>query len=122
MSIPSFSLTRKIPLTLLRKVQGAWVNGKWVEGTETEVEIQVNIQPVKPHELLQFPEADRSREWYKVYSASDMRTDREGADGWEADEFMFEGQRYKVMKTSTYRMQILDHCKAWAARIELTPN
>lgn len=122
MSSLILNLTGKIPITLLRKVQGAWVNGKWVEGIETPVVIDVNIQPIKGHELLMFPEADRTKEWYKLYSASEIRTDKEGTNGWEADEFVYEGQRYKVVKTQTHRMGLLNHTKAWAARIELTPN
>ena len=63
---PGFLLTKKIPLTLIRSNAGSYVDGVWVEGTETNVEIQVNIQPLKEAELLILPEADRSRQWWKM--------------------------------------------------------
>ena len=92
---PGFLLTKKIPLTLIRSTAGSYVDGVWVEGTETNVEIQVNIQPLKEAELLILPEADRSRQWWKVYSASEIRMDKQGTSGWAADEFVYQGDRYK---------------------------
>lgn len=117
---PRFLLTKTIPLTILRKTQGSYVNGDWVEGAETKVPLDVNIQPFKDEDLLLLPEADRSREWYKLYCADEIRMDKQGDDGWAADEFVYEGDRYKVMKVRSYRMSILDHYKATAARMEIS--
>ena len=41
---PKFLLTKTVPITLLRYTQGSYVNGDWVEGTETQVEIKANIK------------------------------------------------------------------------------
>ena len=117
---PQFLLTKKIPLTLIRSAAGSYVDGEWVEGTETNVSIDVNIQPLKEAELLLLPEADRSKQWWKVYSASEMRMDKQGASGWAADEFVYQGDRYKVMKVENYAMGIHNHWKAIAARMELS--
>ena len=114
---PQFLLTKKIPLTIYRQEKGSYVRGVWVEGPEVEVVVEVNIQPVKPSEVQMMPESDRTREWYKVYSADLLRTKQEGADGWDADEFEWQGHRYQIMKVQNYSMSILDHFKAWAARI-----
>lgn len=119
---PTFLLTKSIALTVYRKTQGSYVNGDWVEGTEAEITRTVNIQPLKPNEILMLPEAERTRQWWKVYSDEDLRTDKEGASGYSADEFIYQGERYKVMKVSNYEMGILNHHKALATRIELTPN
>jgi hypothetical protein len=119
---PQFLLTKKIPITILRRVAGTYVDGDWVEGTTSNVPIEVNIQPARDHELMIFPESERSKEWYKLYSASEMRTQLEGVGGYDADEFVFEGKRFKVMKVRHYGMGILDHFRAFAVRIELTPN
>ncbi len=119
---PTFLLTKSIALTVYRKTQGSYVNGDWVEGTEAEIIRTVNIQPLKPNEILMLPEAERTRQWWKVYSDEDLRTDKEGASGYSADEFIYQGERYKVMKVSNYAMGILNHHKALATRIELTPN
>ena len=121
---PQFLLTHKIPLTIFRKSEGSYVNGRWVEGSTSEIVLQVNIQPLKPDEILMLPEADRTRAWVKFYSADYARTLKEGTGGWSADEFIWKSDRYKIMKVDdwTNGMGILEHVKIQAARIELTPN
>lgn len=121
---PNFLLTKKIPITIYRRTAGAYVDGRWVEGTTVELPIEGNIQPAKPHELLQMPEADRSRVWFKIYTDATLRTQKEGVGGYDADEFEFKGDRYKVMKIDdwTSGMGILEHSRAYGVRIELTPN
>ncbi|MDF5713568.1 MAG: hypothetical protein PUP93_06685 [Rhizonema sp. NSF051] len=121
---PQFLLTNKIPLTIYRKGQGSYVDGDWVTGPDTEVNIQVNIQPLKSYEIQMMPESDRTRVWYRFYSADYARTLKESSSGWQADEFVWKGDRYKIMKVDdwTNGMSILEHVKVYAARIELTPN
>lgn len=128
MSTPKFQLTKKLPVTLKRRTQGSYVDGDWVEGSTSDVVIQANVQPLKPHELLQLPESERSREWLKIYSADEIRAQVEGTGGWDSDEFQWEsiedGKLYtfKVMKVYRFKMSILDHWKGWAARVSLTPD
>ena len=118
---PQFLLTKKIPLTIYRtSAQGTYVDGEWVEGTAVEVVREVNIQPFKDEELLLLPEADRAREWYKLYCAEDLIADKPGTSGTIADEFVWNGDRYMVMKVKRYQMQTLDHFKAHAARLEVS--
>ena len=118
---PQFLLTKKIPLTVYRtSAQGTYVDGEWVEGAAVEVVREVNIQPFKDEELLLLPEADRSREWYKLYCAEDLIADKPGASGTIADEFIWNGDRYKVMKVKRYQMQTLDHFRAMASRLEVS--
>lgn len=119
---PQFLLTKKIPIDIDRRAKGAFVEGDWVPGSVTTVVREVNIQPLKDTEIMMLPEADRTRTWYKLYCAEDLRTDQEGVGGWSADEFMWQGYRYKIMKVRRYDMSILDHFRAHAARIEVTPN
>ena len=121
---PNFLLTHKIPLTIYRRLQGQYVDGIWVEGSTEEIEIQVNIQPLRSHELLQLPEAERTRSWWKGYTADYVRTEKEGPNGYDADEFIWKDDRYKIMKVDNWLdgMGILEHCKFQAVRIELTPN
>lgn len=121
---PQFLLTHKIPLTIFRKSEGSYVNGRWVEGTTAEIVLQVNIQPLKPYEIYMLPEADRTRAWVKFYSADYARTLKEGTGGWSADEFIWKNDRYKIMKVDdwTNGMGILEHVRVQAVRIELTPN
>ena len=128
MSQPRFLLTGKVPLTLFRKTPGRLVNGRWVDGEEIEVEVIANIQPLKDWEIMQMPESERTRDWQKVYSVSQLRSLNEATDGWQADEFLWDAagdgvfHRYEIMKVRRYKMGVLDHYRAFAARKELTPN
>jgi hypothetical protein len=118
---PNFLLTKRVSIDIIRQTQGSYVNGDWVEGTETTVPTEVNIQPLKDSEILLLPESERTKEWYKLYSAEELRTAKEGTGGYGADEFIFSGNRYRIMKVRNFSMGILNHWKASAARIELTP-
>lgn len=119
---PQFLLTKKIPVYIERRGQGSWQYGEWVEGEAFTIVREVNIQPLKPHEIVQMPEADRTKDWYKVYCAEDLRTTQEGVGGWDADEFVWQGYNYKIMKVSNWAMGTLDHFRAYAARTPVTPN
>lgn len=121
---PKFLLTHKIPIEVTRRETGQYVDGDWVEGGTITFTAQVNIQPLKPYELMQFPESERSRSWWKVYSADVLRTEKQGPDGYDSDEFIWKGDRYKIMKVDdwTSGMGILEHVRAVAMRMELTPD
>lgn len=117
---PNFLLTKKVLISISRTSQGSYLNGDWVDGIEATIERNVNIQPLKYNEVLQLPESERTRDWYKVYSDEDLRSAREGVDGYAADEFDWEGSHYRVMKVQNYSIGILNHWKALAARVEIT--
>ena len=128
MSIPGFLLTKSVPVTIKRRTAGSYVNGDWVEGTTVDVVIQANVQPARDHEIMMLPESERSKEWLKIYSASEIRAQIEGVGGHDSDEFDWESMedgkvyRFKVMKVRRYKMSILDHWRGMAVRLEITPN
>lgn len=120
---PRFLLTKTIPLTLKRpSAVGGYVDGVWQDAATSNVTIQANIQPVKDEELMLFPESERSKEWCKIYSVSEIKATKEGTGGWDADRFQWNGDWYRVMKVRRYQMGTLDHYRAMAAREPRTPN
>lgn len=119
---PTFRFTGFVMLPVTRRSKGDYVDGEWVEGAPTVLSIKCNVQPLKPSELMVLPESDRTREWLKVYSAEELRTAQEGEGGWDADEFIWNGYKYRVMKDYNFQMGVLDHWKAWAARVPVTPD
>jgi len=125
---PQFLLTHKIPIVITRRTQDTYVDGDLVEGTTSTLTIQGNVQPLKDYELMQLPESERTRDWQKVYTAEEMRSEVEGDGGWGADTFLWESMEdgktytYRVMKVRRYKMGILDHWRAFCARESLTPN
>lgn len=120
-SKPTFQLTNVIDIKVIRKV-GEWIMGKWVETViPVEIIIEGNAQPLKFQEILQLPESDRTKEWIKIYTTDHLITAEESAEtGNTADVVLFEGNTYKVMKQRHYRMGILDHSHALAAREPLS--
>lgn len=119
---PLFKFTGFVNLPVKRAEQGFWEDGDWVDGVFTEILVKSNVQPLKPHEIMTLPESERSRDWLKVYSAERLRAAQEGASGWDADEFEWNGYTYRIMKEYNFQMGVLDHWKAWAARTPVTPN
>lgn len=119
---PTFRSTGFVMLDVYRASEGSYVDGEWQEGDTTVVVCKCNIQPLKPSETLAMPESERTRDWLKIYSDVELRKSQEGDDGWGADEFEWQGYRYRIMKVSSYHMGVLDHHKALAARIPITPN
>lgn len=121
-TIPQFQLTHKVNALRIRSGTGGYVNGIWQEGVSTSSTIEVNIQPLKGWELMSMPEADRSREWVKIYTTSDLRGVQDGdvstAAPSTADLIVWDGRTFEVAKVSTYKMGVLDHTKAIAVRVE----
>lgn len=119
---PQFLLTNKIPIEITRRELGRHEEGDWIPGEVSTFTAEVNIQPLKPYEVMMFPESDRTRSWWKVYSAEVLRTEKEGS--WDADTFVWKEDTYKIMKVEDWSngMRILEHTKSIAVRVELSPN
>lgn len=122
MSIPTFRLTKYVPVTFTRtETQGTYdADGNWVPPTTTTFDADCNIQPAKYSKILQMPESDRTEVWQVVYTATPLREKKEGDAGYTGDRFTWLGDEYEVRKTKRYLMGILDHTEAMAVRIELT--
>lgn len=120
-TLPTFLLTKKLPITILRALPGAWVNGRWVAGSVVSVEIEANVQPMRGHELVVLPESDRTKESIKVYSVETLKTLEEVSQE-EADVVVWEGKKFRATKTMTYKMGVLDHTKTICVRFPETPQ
>lgn len=124
MSIAQFTLVKKIPVDILRHGEGSYVDGDWVEGTETTVTIQANVHPFSDYQVRMLPESDRTKSWVWMFTTSEVRARKEGPSGVAhgADRFIWEGDLYEAMKVQKYSMSVQDHYEIKAARVELTPN
>jgi hypothetical protein len=122
MQVPLFVSIGKVPVLIRRKQNGQNIKGRWVSSNDyEEVPIEAHIQPAKYNDLLMLPEAERTVKALRLYSQDEIRILREGSDGWPADEFDYSGDTYRVVKVLSYHMGILDHYKAIAVRVSLTP-
>lgn len=95
--------------------------GKVVPAVRTpQPPIKANIQPLKYSQIMMMSDADRTREWKRVFSTSEIRKAEEKK--WDADTFEYEGNTYKVMAVRSYKMGTLEHYEAKAALDSPTPR
>lgn len=122
MTIPTFSLVNKVPIVVTRRQPSRYVNGRLVPGEETQITVEANVHPFSDYQVFIMPEADRTRDWLWVFSASELRTKKEGANATGADTFEWFGETYEIMKVQRYAMNILDSWQCKAAKVSSTPN
>ncbi|MBI4449042.1 hypothetical protein HY641_03385 [Candidatus Woesearchaeota archaeon] len=95
---------------------GGYVDGKWQQPATTSFEIEISIQPLAGHELLKLPEADRTREWIKGYTATPLWIADE-ASGNRGDQIAYNGKTYEVMKSERWMETDLNHHKVLFAEV-----
>lgn len=120
---PPLQLVGSVTLDVFRRKAMVLVRGRSVEDPEPEtVQVVGNVQPIlKASDTRLLPEADRSKACLKVYTrGGEMKSLKEGGNGWAADRFMWQGDMYEVMKVINYEMGVLNHYKAICMRVELT--
>lgn len=120
MTIASFSLVNKTPVTIQRHALGSYVDGNWVEGVEEDVVINANVHPFSDYQVMLLPEADRTKSWMWLFTSDLVRQKKEGQ--WGADRFLWQGDLYEILAVSTYSMSVRDHRECRCARVELSPN
>ena len=103
------SLLKLESVTLTRKATGAYVNGHYVEGAASSSTIDANIQPLSGKEILQLPEADRTRESLKGFSVSEIRVN---------DIITRSSKNYEVQKVADYSVHSIPHYEAVMLLIE----
>lgn len=119
---PTFTLTGKVEVKVIRPGEIRNEYGKPVEDPPTEHYIEANIQPLRFKEIQLLPEADRTKEWIKLYldPDQDLRGELEGTPGQRADIIEWAGHQYKVMNIRSWNMGVLNHIEARAARIPIS--
>lgn len=109
-------------INVFRREPDTYSYGELVKGDELVIPIRCNIQQSTYSQTMFLPESERSKEYVTVYSGETLRPLKEGVGGWAADEFVWNGERYRVIKQVRYDMGVLDHTQTLAVRIERTPN
>ena len=118
-----FRLIQFTPVTVYRKGAGSYVDGVWQEATETTLTVNMKVQPAKEADLKMLPESDRSSGMVKVFSQDTaLRTLQQGSSSYEADEFVWQGYRYQVVRVDQWDTTRINHYECIAKRLEVTPN
>ena len=109
-----FAIFRK-PLTVKRLEPGAWVNGLWVEGDETTIQVNVSVQPTSPEDMQSLPEGRRERKSYSLFGDTRLRSVEDGAN---PDRVVINGDDYEVVTSSEWRNGILPHNRSIVQRVD----
>lgn len=102
---------------------GEYVKGRWVPGSgTTDFDIIASIQPMKPFEVEQQPEGQRSKEMIKIYTVQGLRPTIE-AQKVKGDRLSYRGRTYEVQRVETWDFVTdIPHFKAIAALVEGSAN
>ena len=98
-----------------RYAAGDFVDGYWVEGSGTPLNIEASVQPLKPHEILLLPEARRNQEAFKIYTDEELFVS-EPVAGTNSDKITINGEIFEIISVSTYGSDVIPHYKAIAVK------
>lgn len=102
------------PVTLSRFGTGSYVNGEWVSGPVTVSTLPAVIQPLKPRELAQLPEAERTEEAIAVFTSEALQTST--PSGLEADRLTWAGRVWRICIVEDWTAQA-GYCRSVAVRL-----
>lgn len=109
------------PVTVYRKSLGSYVDGVWQEAAETQVTVNMKVQPIREADLKMLPESDRSSGMVRVFCQEGvLKALQQNAN--EADEFIWQGYRYQVVQSNQWDTTRINHFECIARRLEVTPN
>jgi len=113
----------RVPLNLYRKSAGAYINGIWVEGSETLIPITASIQPTSGEEMLSLPEGRRNRKTYSLFTSTQIEVIHGANDSINPDQILIFGERYEVTKVEVWQNNppvfgIVNHYKFYASALE----
>ena len=86
-----------IDCTVTRYAARTNVNHVLTPGVSSSFVVRMSVQPLSGRELLNLPEAQRTRQWIKAYCATELRT-ANILTGTPADRVVASGVLYEVQK------------------------
>ena len=81
---------------------GEWIDGLFVAGPSSEIETIMSIQPLNGRELMNLPEAQRTRQMMKGYASIELFTSGQSA-GKKADLITYQSKTYEVQSVEAWR-------------------
>lgn len=103
---------------ILRSAGFNWDDGNPKRGAESVITAVASIQPLTPNEVLQLPEARRTRESVKMYLTTKVMTTDE-KNQLAADRIRHEGKLYEVMSVANYAIGTdLPHYKVVCVKLD----
>jgi len=110
----AFSQTYKV---IRNNVGGTWSNGLYTKGATTEISIEGSVQPVNGEDLLNLPEAQRSKGVLKIFTDVKLYT-VSTKNNFMADILEYKGDKYEVQEVKDYSDYFFSHYRAILTKVE----
>ena len=95
------------PVTIIHKEGGHYVDGHWVNGTETQRTIMADIQSWKQEKMEKLPEGRRLDQTDKMFTDEPLDTVNDD----EPDIVLVDGVRYEVLACYPFQHNLVNHYK-----------
>jgi hypothetical protein len=106
----------RYPKILIRRAAGSFVNGVWVEGATTQMQILCTVQPATGEAMQRAPEGRRNESGYSVFTDTAIRTAEKGANN--PDIMVISGQVHECIAVDVWQNGVISHHKALFLRQE----
>jgi hypothetical protein len=104
--------------TFSRTGAGAYVDGNWVAGAGSGTfDMAASIQRLTPQETAALPEGQRTSEWIRIYTPTQLQRTNESLK-LKGDLVNYNGRQYEVMKIENWTETRIQHYKALAVLLE----
>ena len=103
-------------ITRVRTAVGSRVDGVFVSGASTSTPILGSVQPLSGKDAQTLDVGERSRDWKKVYTRSDLIPVDQGA-GAAGDRLTIDGLTYEV-RTVARQRSIIPHYRAFVRLVQ----
>lgn len=98
------------PLTI-KRVAGAYDQGRWTEGADIEFTINASRQPVKSlsdNEMQSIPEARRQSGMFRIYTSTELLTSGVNKI---PDRAIINGAEYEIFISNPWQNDVINHYK-----------
>lgn len=87
--------------TIVRS-SGSFVGGRWVEGTETEIDVVGVVSVVNNKEKAQMPEADRVKAAMRFITTTEVKVTHADDEQGISDKIVWRGGTYKIFQVAPW--------------------
>jgi hypothetical protein len=99
------------PQAIQRQASGSYVNGEWIPGSSTPLNITASVQPAKMEDLINLPVGRRLADFIRLYTSTELLTVGEGAAAQQPDLFDWHGHTYQCDSVGMWQNGIRSHWK-----------
>ncbi len=104
------------PQTIKRTIPGSYVNGVFVEGSESTVSIMASVQPMSGEDIVAVPEGRRASDMVKLYTDSDLFSQGDAGSGQSPDRLVWLGKDYEIHSKDVRQMNVINHYRYYAIK------